>query len=534
MSDATRRRDDDRALQVALFRYGVVAPLVERGPDARGVAALVEEVAGREHDLPGAGPLRVSPRTVYGWLSAFRRGGVEALRPRVRKDEGTSRVLEEAVLERAVRLRKEQRKRTTTTLIDILVREGTVADPAPFHRATLDRHLRRRGASRRRLRALATKRSKKMHFESFGELWVGDYHHGPLVKTPGDGVATAKLGAFLDHATRYPVADRYYLSEDLPTLRDTLLRALLSWSAPKVVYVDRGAVYKAEQLAYSLARVGCRLVHSKPYYSEGRGLIERWWQVAIGFEDEVRARDDLLTVHELNAFWEAYREERYCHAVHGELKRTPAEAVASVERRPIEPALARELFLVGEKRTVHNKDACVSVLGKRFLCEAFLKGERVTVRYDPLDLASVLVFVAGRKVQTAYPQPLNAPPESDPEPEEVARSVDYLALVRKDYDQRLLKHAKPLAYADLDTDPAFDAGRFVSVVAGLAGLAPRPRERRALSDFWKTFGPLPEDLVRIGVEHAVRMHGRGRHTDVYLHAVRTLVLAHWRGGKEKR
>ena len=534
MSDAERRRDDDRALQVALFRYGVLAPLVDRGPDARGAAALVEEIAGREHYLPGAGPLRISERTVYLWLSAFRQGGVEALRPAVRKDRGTSRVLEEAVLERAIRLRQEQRKRTTTTLIDILVREGTVAKPAPFHRATLDRHLRRRGASRRRLRALATKRSKKMHFERFGELWVGDYHHGPLVQTPGDGTATAKLGAFLDHATRYPVADRYYLSEDLPTLRDTLLRALLVWSAPKVVYVDRGAVYKAEQLQYSLARVGCRLVHSKPYYSEGRGLIERWWQVALGFEDEVRARDELLTIHELNAFWEAFREERYCHAFHRELQRTPAEAVASVERRPIEPALARELFLVGEKRTVHKKDACVSVLGRRFLCEAFLKGERVTVRYDPLDLSSVLVFVDGKRVQTAHPQPLNAPPEPDPEPEKVARSVDYLALVRRDYDQRLLEHAKPLAYADLDTDPAFDRDRFVSVVAGLAGLAPRPREKQALKAFWDTFGPLPEDLVRIGTEHAVRMHGRGRHTDVYLHAVRTLVLAHWRGGKEKR
>ena len=248
MSDAERRRDDDRALQVALFRYGILAPLVDRGPDAGGVAALVEELAAREHYLPGHGPLRVSKRTVYSWLAAFRQGGVEALRPCVRKDKGTSRVLEKRVLERAIRLRKEQRKRTTTTLLDILVREGTVAKPVPFHRATLDRHLRRRAASRRRLRALGTKRSKKMHFESFGQLWVGDYHHGPLVQTPGDGVATAKLGAFLDHATRYPVADRYYLSEDLPTLRDTLLRALLLWSAPKVVYVDRGQLTVTETI----------------------------------------------------------------------------------------------------------------------------------------------------------------------------------------------------------------------------------------------------------------------------------------------
>jgi len=533
VSEKRRRRDDDRALQVALFRYGVVARLVEAGAGAA-VAARVREIAGESHYLPGRGPVRVSERTVYAWLAAFRKGGVEALRPAVRKDRGESRAVEARVLARAIRLRREQPKRTTTTLLDILVREGTVPDPVPFHRATLDRWLRRKGASRKRLATLSTKPKVRMRFEHFGDLWVGDYHHGPLVRKPDGGVATAKLGAFLDHTTRYPVADRYYLAEDLPTLRDTLLRALLAFGTPKVVYVDRGAVYRAEQLAYSLARVQCRLVHSRPYYSEGRGVVERWWQVAIAFEDEVRARSGPPTLHELNALWEAYREERYCCAVHSGLGGTPADAVARFERRPLEPAVARELFLVGEKRVVHRKDGCVSVLGRRFLCDGFLRGETVQVRFDPSDLSRVLVFLDGEKVQTAFPQPLNAPPGRDPEPADVARSVDHLALVRRDYDQKLLEHAKPLAYADLDTDPGFTAERFAAVVAKLGGLGLRPPEKRALLAFWETFGPLPEDLVRIGTEHAVRMHGRGRHTDVYLHAIKTLVLAHWRGGKEGR
>lgn len=533
MSDESRRRDDDRALQLALFRYGVIAPVVER-EEGRGVVELVRQVAAREYHLPGTGPVRVGERTVYAWLAAWRAGGIEALRPRSRRDRGTLRALSDEVLARAVRLRQEQPRRTTTTLVDLLVREGTVPRPAPFHRATLDRHLRRRGASRRRLRALATTRKIKMHFPDFGALWVGDYHHGPLVATPAGGVATAKLGGFLDHATRYPVADRYYLDEQLPTLRDTMLRAFLAFGAPRVVYVDRAWVYRSDQLAYSLLRVGCRLVHSKPYYSEGRGLIERWWQVAGAFEDEVRIRSELLTLHELNVLWEAWREERHCQAVHGELGRTPAEAIAEVTRRPLEPALVRELFLVGEKRVVHKKDGCVSVLGRRYLCDSALRGERVQVRYDPMDLSRVLILVEGRKVQTAFPQPLGAPPEREEQPERPPPSVDYLALVRRDYDRRLLEHAKPLAYAELHLDPGFDVERFVTVVAGLAGLALREPERRALCTFWQTFGPLPEDLVRIGVEHAVRMHGRARAVEVYLGAVRTLVLAHWRGGKERR
>ena len=110
--------------------------------------------------------------------------------------------------------------------------------------------------------------------------------------------------------------------------------------------------------------------------------------------------------------------------------------------------------------------------------------------------------------------------------------MDYLGLMRRDFDEKLLEHARPLAYAELTLDETFDEERFLTVVADLAGLTLGGNERRRLCRFWETFGPLPEDLVRIGVEHAVRMQGRGRNVQAYLHAIKTLVLAHWKGPKE--
>jgi transposase InsO family protein len=525
-------RDDEAAIQVALFRYGVLAPLVEREGLSRGeVHPLVVEIAARTHYLPGRGPVRVHERTVYAWLRRWRRGGVDALRPRRRRDRGTHRALDEALLERAVQLRQEVPARHTKTVLDILRLEGRLGAKPPPHRATLDRHLARRGASRRQLRVLGERRTVRLHFAHFGDLWVGDYHHGPLVRRPDGQPTAAKLGAFLDHATRWPVADRWYLAEDLVSLRDTLLRALLTWGAPRKVYVDRGAVYRAEQLAYSLLHIDTKLVHSRAYYSQGRGVIERWWQLAEAFEAEVGARPELLTLPELNRLWEAWRELRYCREVHSALGKTPHEAIASVEPRPLDVRVARELFLVQARRQVHKKDGCVSVEGRRFLCESFLRGQFVQVRYDPGDLASVLVFHDGKRIQRAFPQPLGATPEPHPEPvhpaQRAAPSVDYLALLREDFDQRLLEHARPLAYTALRPDPAFDGVRFAEVVAQLAGLALRPAERRELAAFWDSYGPLPEALVRIATEHAVRLHARGRHPRIYLHAIRTLVLAHW-------
>jgi putative transposase len=530
VSEDDRRRDDEPAMMIALFRYGVIAPLVEQEEWAVGeLSRVVGEIASNTHHLPGRGPVRVSARTVYGWLRLYRRGGIEALRPRRRKDWGAGRVVDDRLLERAVALRKENPERDTRTVLDVLRLEGSLEGKPLPHRATLDRHLAKRCASRRQLLVLGAKRTIKMRFDTFGDLWVGDYHHGPLILKPDGQPTTAKLGAFIDHTTRYPVADRYYLAEDIASLRDTMLRALLGWGRPKKAYVDRGAVYRSEQLAYSLQRIGVTLIHSRAYYSQGRGVIERWWHVANSFESEVRLRDELLTLHELNRLWEAYRELRYCQEIHSELGRTPAEAIADVTPQPLDPDVVRELFLVRVDRTVHKKDSCVAVEGRRFLVESYLRGQKVQVRFAPGDLSSVLIFHEGRRIQKAFPQPLNAPPEAHPTPEVVRQSVDYLALLREDYDRKLLEHARPLAYTQLEANPGFGVETFLEVVAGLGGLELNRTSRHELCSFWESHGPLPESLVRVAVEHAVRLHGRQRHVRVYLHAVRTLVLAHWRG-----
>ncbi|MBT3220489.1 MAG: DDE-type integrase/transposase/recombinase [Proteobacteria bacterium] len=537
MTPRDHRRDDDAALTLAFFRYSLIAELVERDNFAPGErSAKVRELAALMHYQPGRGARRVSERTIYNWLRAYKKLGIDGLLPRFRRDRGISRVLDEETLQRAVQLRKEQPKRWTRILIDMLLLEGKL-DSLP-HRCTLDRHLRQRGASRRQLKTLGSRVHIKMKFDAFGDLWVGDYHHGPVILGPDGQPVTAKIGAFIDHFSRYPVADRYYLAENFASLRDCLLRALLIWGAPHgKVYVDRGSVYRAHQLAWALEQLPQRpkLVHSKPYYSEGRGLVERWWQLIKAFEAEVAALPRLLTIHELNSYWIAFRDRHYCNVVHSAIGRTPAQAVAEVNARPIDPDLVKKLFLVRVTRTVYKKTACVSVRARQFLCDSSLRGEKVQVRFDPNDLSSVLIYQDGKRLQRALPQPVNAKPEPHlDEPQKPTTSIEYLALIREEFDQQLLEHAKPLAYAQLRIDDHFDLDAFNCLLSELPGLKLRKAQRQEVAAFWETFGPLPESLVRIALEHALRLHGRGRHFRVYLHAIQTLVLAHWRNPKENQ
>lgn len=537
MSEKGGARDDEKARTEALFRYRVIATLLDAREDVP-VRARIAEVASQRHPHPHRGDVRVSARTLWKWLASFRAGGIDGLRPRRRKDMGCVRAMPVSVLDRAEALRREVPRRWTSSVLDLLVREGTVAkDDAP-HRATLDRHLRRRGASRRQLVVLGEKRTIKMRFEHFGDLWVGDYHDGPKVLAPDGRVVGAKLGAFLDHTTRYPVADRWYLAEDIASLRDTMQRALLAFGPPRVAYTDRGACYRAEQLAYSLAALDVRLVHSRPYYSQGRGVIERWWQLADAFQAEIEARNELVTVHELNRLWEAFRTLRYLEVPHSELGKTPAEAIADVEPRPLDPGVVRELFLVRADREVHRKDGCVSVEGCRFLCDAALRGRKVTVRYDPRDLSSVLILIDDKRAQRAFPQPIGRIPDEPsatvPAKAPAKPTTDYLGILRADYDRRLVEQARPTAYADLRaSDPGFDESRFLTAVADVTCARVRGPEAEEVHAFWASFGPLPEKLVRLALDHAVRLRGTGRHVRVYLAILRTFVLARMQSPKEE-
>lgn len=527
-----QKREDEQAIQLAMFRYGVIAVVADR-EDRSGTAELVKELAARPHYRPGFGEIRVSERTVWAWLRAWRAGRLQGLLPRIRGDKGVPRVIDDALLARAIELRVDNDQRATRLILDVLRIEGALEGKITPHRSTLDRHLKRLGMSRRQRRILGGKRTTKLFFEAFGDLWVGDYHHGPLVRAPNGSVVTAKLGAFIDHATRYPVASRFYISENLATLRDTLFRAFLVWGPCKVVYADNGKVYRSDQLAYSLDQIHIRLVHSRAYYSQGRGVIEKWWQVCIEFETEMERREELVDIHELNRLWEAW-QARYCDHIHSELGgRTPNQAIAEVVPKPVDPEVLRELFLVRVTRKVNAQDACVSIEARRFQCEAFLRGQAVEVRYDPNDLASILIFHEGKRVQRAGPQVLNAPePHASPKPTPLSK-IDVLGLVRDDFDRKLLEHARPLAYARLKPDDRFDLGRCCTVLADLAGIELRDPDTAEIGAFWDKFGPLPEDLVRIAVEHAVRLRGRGRHVQVYLHAVQTLVLAHYKKPPEK-
>jgi len=84
---------ESKAEKTALFRYGLIAPLVLE-PLPRGeLTRRAQEIAARHYEIPGSRRTSVSVDTLRDWALRYRTGGFEALTPKPRQDRGQSRAI---------------------------------------------------------------------------------------------------------------------------------------------------------------------------------------------------------------------------------------------------------------------------------------------------------------------------------------------------------------------------------------------------------------------------------------------------------
>lgn len=520
--------NEDRRRAIALFRKQLLEDLVESDLPRGEISARLAEIAAKAVVLLDGRERSYTLRTLWSWWSAYRKQGLTGLLPAERSDKGVPREITPELLALAIEKRKEVPSRSTLTIIDILEREGLVA-AGRLHRSTLDRHLEQAGYSRRRLRTLGDKRYIRMLFERPNQLWVGDYHEAPILFDPRTGrFRTVHMSAFIDHYSKYVPHAQWYDNERIATLEDTFKKSLLKRGCPDKVYVDRGSVYRSGDFAFALEQFHIRLCHSKPYQSEGRGVIERFNRtVAEQFEPEARAAR-IAELERLNLLFEGWLEERYHRQIHGSTNQLPLERYAQEGFTPrwADPVLVADTFRVRVSRKVHPKTSTVEIDSVCFLVENFLRGRWVRVYYDPHELQDILVYFKKVRVQRAFVAKPNEHPQPHPDrPTAAPPRFDYLAALRADYDRRIVQQAKHLSLSDCTPDPCFSLSAFLALCAQMLGKDLSPYESEELTAAFETVGPFSETTCRLALEHAVRLCGRGLHVSVYSHYLRTFHLA---------
>lgn len=369
---------DDEAW--AVFRCSLLSPLLLGEIPEAEREAYFRSLAKQERRLPNGQHKRISVRTLRRWWNRLRSEGVEGTVRRRRSDRGQPRGRLAPLLDRAVELKKEQPRRSDVVINRILKQEFGRTVP----RSTLYRHLRRQGATRRKLGDTVQKVRCRWTREQAGALWVGDFEHGPPVIDGGRAVAT-RLSAWIDCHSRYVVQARYYFRENFDVLVDSLLRAWTEHGAPRELYVDNAKIYHAGPLKLACAELNIKLLHRPPRDPAPGGLIERFFQTLQGqLEAEIRAAR-LLSLADINAALAAWLSQEYHAAIHSETGQSPQQRYHAATRfqRSVRLTSVIELFHRREQRVVHRDFSDVTVGGRHFAVDPLFRGDRLEVRIDP-------------------------------------------------------------------------------------------------------------------------------------------------------
>ena len=122
--------------QIALFRYGLIAPLLN-GQVASNQEYLAE-VCGKVHEVPYYGRKEFTPKTIQCWLRAYRSLGFTSLKPKGRSDRGASRVISSELKDRVLALRQKHRLLSAMLFYETIVSEGILSPDKVLPRTPFD------------------------------------------------------------------------------------------------------------------------------------------------------------------------------------------------------------------------------------------------------------------------------------------------------------------------------------------------------------------------------------------------------------
>jgi len=449
---------DDARTSIALFRYRVIAPLLDPSLDEAERRRIRQEILAREHPCPEpGGTRRVSGRTLRRWLAAYRKGGFEGLKPKPRSDAQNPRAIPPEIVDLAVRLKEQVPERSVRQIIELMVQDPSVpVREGDIKPSTLARHLRRLGKTRELLKAPSGvfRRYEKAERNL---QWQADVKYGPWLPDPRDGTKKLRtyLICFMDDHSRLICHGEFYFTQDLPALLDCFKKAVLKRGIPARVYCDNGAIFTSNQFEVILAELGSRHVAGQPYAPQARGKLERFFRtVEESFFPELRLVE-VNTLDELNRLFWAWLEQSYHHHVNRETGQTPAARFSKGpgEIRMLDPMRVREIFLWRAKRRV-DSTCTFTFQGNRYEVDPRLARRVIEIRYDPFDLSEISVWWQGQcfgyaiphLLQRQYDRAVTLPPTPE-NPRPALPPVSFLKVLEEKHREELKARIGRISFA---------------------------------------------------------------------------------------
>ncbi len=385
--------------EIALFRYGMIAPLLNGQVKPK---EYFQEMEGKIHAIPHYGERKVAAKTMQEWLLHYRRNGFDAFKPKRRSDRGGARRLSPDDKDHILEIRNKYLHMPVSVFYDQLIRAGEITKNQVSY-ATINRLLKKHKlAGRNHMSYHPEKERKRFAYDKVNVLWQADLSHGPYISINGTMKKTFLI-AFIDDCSRLVPYAQFFTSEKFDGLREVTREALIRRGKPSIIYADNGKIYRSETLQYACAQLGITLAHTQPYDPKAKGKIERVFKtIQTRFYPLLKA-DPAYSLEELNErFWE-WLEVDYHRKQHASLDgKTPHEIFQSqldnitfIE----DLSILDTIFLKRAERKV-KLDGTITLEKKLYEVPSQFIGQKIEVRMDE---QTVYVFEDGKEIAEAIP-----------------------------------------------------------------------------------------------------------------------------------
>lgn len=377
----------DQKQQIALFRYGVIAPL-ETGTSDPNISnnEFFRQAAAKTYTGPDGRPKTVGASTIEKWHHRYKKNGFEGLLPQTRKDEGVSRKLDQDLKSQIRFLKTEHPRITAAEIHRHLLASGSI-HIGQVSESTIERFVRHLRSEEGMTENKDMRRYERTHIN---EVWYGDTCYGPYLSTP-DGKKRVYFIALIDDASRFIVAADVFLNDNFENLMSVIKSAVSRSGRPKLFSFDNGSTYRNNQMELLAARIGSSVHYCEPFTPTSKSKIERWF---LTLRMQYLASLDMRKFHSLDQLrtdFAAY-VSRYNQTPHSSLGRmTPQERFFS------EPEQIRRLsqedidhsFLLEIERRV-SPDSVILIGKTEYEVHYRYAKQRIRLRYSP-DMEKVFV-----------------------------------------------------------------------------------------------------------------------------------------------
>lgn len=371
---------DEKRQQLALMRYGIIAPVVcHTLPEGTSNHSYFEQAAQTPYTDPDGKVRYFSVKTFERWYYFYRTAGFDGLLKQPRDDSGKSRKIDADIYEQIKYLKEKYPRIPSTEILRQLISTGTVKE-GELSLSTVTRCVNKIVEQQKLPVGADMRRYERPHIN---EVWCGDSCVGPKVIIEG-AKRRIYIIALIDDASRFVTGAFVFYHDDFVSLLQVIKSATMKYGVPKVFNFDNGHTYRNHQMELLAARIATTIHYCQPYTPTQKSKIERWFRT---LRDKWLSITDLKRFNSLDEIQHSLDQfvSEYNHTVHSSLNgKTPDERFFSEPERirRISSDEADKSFLLEIERRVSN-DSVITIDNIEYEVDSRYSGTRVRLRYSP-------------------------------------------------------------------------------------------------------------------------------------------------------